>query len=165
MLYFESFSYWDYIQLAIIAVLLYCIGILLKQIFTPPKPIIVNPAPPKPPPVKRAWTRAELRAYNGTDATKPILMAVNGTVYDVSRGRQFYGPGGPYGLFAGRDASRALAKSSFEAVYLDDPCVDNLTADEKTTLTEWAGSYEHKYINMGWLEDSAPKEQLKPISA
>jgi membrane-associated progesterone receptor component len=35
-------------------------------------------------------------------------------VFDVSRGANFYGPSGPYGNFAGRDASRGMAKQSFE---------------------------------------------------
>ncbi|KAJ9121761.1 hypothetical protein QFC22_002383 [Naganishia vaughanmartiniae] len=36
------------------------------------------------------------------------------TVFDVSAGRSFYGPDGPYGNFAGRDASRGMAKQSFD---------------------------------------------------
>ncbi len=38
-----------------------------------------------------------------------------------------YGEGCPYHLFSGRDASRALAKMSFDAEYLDNPCTDDLT--------------------------------------
>ena len=45
--------------------------------------------------------------------TDKILLAINGQVFDVSSGRNFYGPNGPYGNFAGRDASRGMAKQSF----------------------------------------------------
>lgn len=56
----------------------------------------------------------KLRGYDGSDPEKPLLMAIKGQIYDVSRSRMFYGPGGSYALFAGRDASRALALMSFE---------------------------------------------------
>lgn len=49
-----------------------------------------------------AFCPAELAEYNGTDASKPVLLAADGFVFDVSAGRAFYGPGGPYGGMAGR---------------------------------------------------------------
>ena len=40
-------------------------------------------------------TRKELKQFDGNDAdrTKPILLACKGTIFDVSKGRDFYGPG------------------------------------------------------------------------
>lgn len=32
-------------------------------------------------------TEAELRLYNGSDKSKPILISVKGQIYDVSEGR------------------------------------------------------------------------------
>ena len=41
---------------------------------------------------KRDFTLQELKKYNGADDER-ILIGVNGNVYDVSKGRRFYGPG------------------------------------------------------------------------
>ncbi|KAI5196903.1 cytochrome b5 [Aureobasidium subglaciale] len=59
-------------------------------------------------------TDAELAAYNGKDASKPVYIALNGTIYDVSAGRHVYGPGGSYNFFAGRDATRAFITGCFQ---------------------------------------------------
>lgn len=43
----------------------------------------------------------------------PIYVALNGTIYDVSASPEFYGPGGSYHFFAGRDATRAFVTGCF----------------------------------------------------
>ncbi len=63
---------------------------------------------PEPP---RNFTLEQLREFDG-EGDKPIYVAVKGDVFDVTRGRTFYGKGGWYGVLAGRDASRALALMS-----------------------------------------------------
>lgn len=67
------------------------------------------------------WTRytpRTLAVFDGTGTTDQdgsrILLAINSKVFDVTKGKNFYGPGGPYGNFAGRDASRGMAKQSFD---------------------------------------------------
>ena len=59
-------------------------------------------------------TDVELAGYNGQDPNKPVYLALNGTIYDVSAGRHLYGPGGSYSFFAGRDASRAFVTGCFD---------------------------------------------------
>lgn len=54
--------------------------------------------------------------------------------------------GGPYAIFAGRDASRGLAKQSFEADMLtpvDEPIdsLDDLTSSEWDNLKDWERQY------------------------
>ncbi|KAI0910209.1 putative heme binding protein [Ustulina deusta] len=83
-------------------------------------------------------TPAELATYDGTDETKPLYLAINGTIYDVSSNRRTYGPGGSYRYFAGVDAARSYVTGCFaedrtadmrgvEDMYLplDDPEVDS----------------------------------------
>ena len=89
-------------------------------------------------------TPAQLAQYDGKDPTKPIYMAINGTIYDVSASPQMYGPGGGYSVFSGRDATRAFITGCFaedrthdmrgaELVYMpiDDPKEDISPAEKK----------------------------------
>lgn len=60
-------------------------------------------------------TETELRSFDGTDETKPIYLAIDGTIYDVSASPTFYGPGGHYHHFVGRDATRAWVTECWDS--------------------------------------------------
>ncbi|XP_021864103.1 membrane steroid-binding protein 1-like [Spinacia oleracea] len=81
-------------------------------------------------------TEEQLREYDGPDPKKPLLMAMKGNIYDVSRGRIFYGPGGSYAMFDGRDATRALALMSFDPQDLT-ANTDGLSESELDVLQNW----------------------------
>lgn len=49
--------------------------------------------PPLPKLKKRDFTVEELRKYDGNGEDGRVLVAVNGNVYDVTKGKRFYGPG------------------------------------------------------------------------
>lgn len=51
------------------------------------------PPPPLPKMKKRDFRIDELRKYDGTDESGRVLIAVNGKVFDCTRGKRFYGPG------------------------------------------------------------------------
>ncbi|EYC36265.1 hypothetical protein Y032_0913g3014 [Ancylostoma ceylanicum] len=95
-------------------------------------------------------TLAELRKYDGV-RDEHILFALNGTIYDVSRGRMFYGPGGPYGAMAGRDATRALGTMDVKDVRDEWDDHETLTSDQKETANEWEASFKYKYPTVGKL--------------
>ncbi|TVU02996.1 hypothetical protein EJB05_51460 [Eragrostis curvula] len=107
---------------------------------------------PLPPPVQLGEvTEEELRAYDGSDPKKPLLMAIKGQIYDVTQSRIFYGPGGPYASFAGRDASRALAKMSFEPNDLTGD-ISGLGPFEVEALQEWEYKFKSKYVTVGKIK-------------
>ncbi|KAK9081754.1 hypothetical protein Syun_031200 [Stephania yunnanensis] len=95
-------------------------------------------------------TEEQLRGYDGSDPQKPLLMAIKGHVYDISRSRMFYGPGGPYSLFAGRDASRALALMSFDSKDLTGN-LEGLRSSELEVLQDWEYKFMEKYAKVGQL--------------
>lgn len=89
-------------------------------------------------------TLEELRGYTGADVTRPILLAVRGKIFDVSRGRDFYGPGGGYNLFAGHECACALAKMSLQTEDLHGD-LSGVTPEQLGYLREWEDKFNEKY--------------------
>lgn len=86
----EIFS--SYINMALVLV----IGVLLYKILRgrgDESRQASAPAAPQLPKLRRDFTIQELKPFDGTQADGRVLMAVNGTVYDVTKGKGFYGPG------------------------------------------------------------------------
>ncbi|XP_037089166.1 neuferricin-like isoform X2 [Pollicipes pollicipes] len=98
----------------------------------------------------RLFTREELAEHDGSNPRKGPYLALLGQVFDVSRGRQHYGPGGGYAFFAGRDASRAFVSGDFsEAGLIDD--VEGLSTQDYLGLDEWLQFYRKDYRPAGRL--------------
>lgn len=53
-------------------------------------------------------TLAELQTYDGSDPEKPLLVAIDGILYDVSEGSRFYAKGEVYNFLIARDATTEL---------------------------------------------------------
>jgi membrane-associated progesterone receptor component len=113
--------------------------------------------------VFRTFTPPELFPYNGLNGM-PVYLSVRGRVFDVTSGRNFYGPGGPYANFAGRDASRGLACGSFDEEMLtkdlDGPLdtLEDLGAEEMEAMKGWEERFEEKYLVVGRLVPVGSKE-------
>ncbi|XAR69541.1 hypothetical protein NMG60_11001171 [Bertholletia excelsa] len=105
-------------------------------------------------------TEEQLRSYDGSDPDKPLLMAIKGQIYDVSRSRMFYGPGGPYALFAGRDASRALALMSFDPQDLTGN-IEGLNDSELEVLQDWEYKFMEKYVKVGQIVSSSQTKETE----
>ena len=93
------------------------------------------------PPVR--LTLAELAAYDGTDKKKPMYIAISGDIYDVTAGKDFYGPDGIY-PFAGHECARAFALVSTDVA----DCVadvSGLAPLELDNLREWKAKFDFKY--------------------
>ncbi|KAI0205767.1 putative heme binding protein [Astrocystis sublimbata] len=110
-------------------------------------------------------TLDELATFDGTDETKPLYLAINGTIYDVSSNRRTYGPDGSYRYFSGVDAARSYVTGCFaedrtadirgvEEMYLpiDDPEVDaHWSAEELAQLKEKELADARKRVHEGLL--------------
>ncbi|XP_017788416.1 PREDICTED: membrane-associated progesterone receptor component 1-like [Habropoda laboriosa] len=104
------------------------------------------------PKLRRDFTLEELKKYDGTGPDGRILVAVNGTVYDCTRGAHFYGPKGTYSTFGGKDASRALA--TFSATVQPQEGHDDLSdldSDQMESMREWEEQFKEKYDVVGKL--------------
>ncbi|KAG1495020.1 hypothetical protein G6F46_004581 [Rhizopus delemar] len=144
------------INWALLFILLYllrCFTLSSPSKFSSPKHPTVQ--------VFKNYTPVGLLPFTGENGS-PIFMAVNGSVYDVTQGQSFYGPGGPYANFAGHDASRGLAKNSFDKEMMVDPYgpidkLEDLAADEWESLREWENLFRRKYLLVGKLVENNTK--------
>lgn len=130
----------------------------IKNFFFPVQtadPTVDTPQATQDPIVEGKFTPRSLSRYNGHDDER-IFIAVKGTVFDCTQGRQFYGPSGPYSNFAGHDASRGLALNSFELDNVKDwdQPLDNLAdlaPEDKQALDGWEEHFKKKYPVVGEL--------------
>jgi len=137
-------------------VLLLIIGFLIYKLLKPESDVgSFEIEPPLPPMKKRDFTPRQLKPFDGTKSDENpdsrVLIGVLGKVYDMTKGKSFYGPGGPYSVFAGHDASRALAK--FEVHLISDEYDDlsDLTQSELNEVKEWELQFSEKYTLVGKL--------------
>ncbi|XP_072192524.1 membrane-associated progesterone receptor component 2 [Excalfactoria chinensis] len=109
-------------------------------------------ADPLPRMKRRDFSLEQLREFDGIRNPR-ILLAVNGKVFDVTKGSKFYGPEGPYGIFAGRDASRGLATFCLDKDALRDEFDDlsDLNAVQMESVREWEMQFKEKYDYVGRL--------------
>jgi membrane-associated progesterone receptor component len=128
------------------------ITFLIYKIFKKRQPTEAAPAEPELPKLKKDFTVQELKAFDGNQEDGRVLVAVNGNVYDVTKGKRFYGPGGPYAAFGGKDASRGLATFSVtanEELEYDD--LSDLSPAEMESVKEWEMQFKEKYDFVGRL--------------
>ncbi|XP_004518907.1 membrane-associated progesterone receptor component 1 [Ceratitis capitata] len=142
------------LNLALVAVIVFLFYKIVKDRYEVPRDRSGDGSPPAPelPKLRRDFTIQELRAYDGNGPDGRILIAVNGIVYDVTKAKRFYGPGGPYSSFAGRDASRNLATFNVEPNNKEEyDDLSDLTAMEMDSVLEWGMQFKEKYPLVGKL--------------
>lgn len=116
------------------------------------KPIMQSSTPAS---AARRITESELKAATGENGA-PIYIAVKDpwssqtSVFDVSSGADFYGPGGPYNIFAGKDATHGLATSSTDPTKVTGD-ISKLTEHQKDTHLQWYAKYTSKYPVVGYV--------------
>ncbi|XP_074110579.1 membrane steroid binding protein [Cotesia typhae] len=103
------------------------------------------------PKIRKDFTVEELKKYDGRGPDGRILVAVNGSVYDVTRGSRFYGPDGPYAAFGGRDASRGLATFSVVPGKDEYDDLSDLNTTEMNSILEWEEQFKERYDYVGKL--------------
>jgi len=141
--------FYNPLNLALLAVCIF----LLYKIFSREKPDEnVKPRTPELPPLKRRdMTYQELKKYDGLNEEGRVCVAVNGKVFDVTKGKMFYGPGGPYASFAGKDATRCLATFSVEVARDDYDDLSDLNSMQMDSVREWEIQFQEKYYYVGRL--------------
>uniref|UniRef100_A0A1B6HW61 Cytochrome b5 heme-binding domain-containing protein n=1 Tax=Homalodisca liturata TaxID=320908 RepID=A0A1B6HW61_9HEMI len=112
---------------------------------------VIHVEKPLPKMKKRDFTIEELKPYDGTGEDGRVLVAVNGKVFDCTKGKRFYGPEGPYAAFGGRDASRGLATFSITKGSDTYDDLSDLSPMEMDSVREWEMQFTEKYEYVGRL--------------
>lgn len=94
----------------------------------------------------RTFTKAELRAHDGKGdaASAPIYLAIQGIVFDVSSGSNFYAEGAAYNALVGQDSTRAVALMSLEPPDLE--AQDDVVGLSESEMEDLALIFDETYV-------------------
>ncbi|XP_027857156.1 neudesin isoform X1 [Xiphophorus couchianus] len=116
----------------------------------------------------RLFTEEELQRYDGSEEGQPIYMAIKGVVFDVSKGKEFYGKDASYNALVGKDSTRAVAKMSLNPADLTSDTT-GLTEEQLQSLDSvFEGTYKAKYPIVGYTAarllnaDGSPNKDFRP---
>ncbi|KAM6961461.1 neudesin [Aplochiton taeniatus] len=116
----------------------------------------------------RLFTEEDLARYDGSEEGQPIYMAIKGVVFDVTKGKDFYGKGATYNALVGKDSTRAVAKMSLDPADITSDTT-GLTEDQLQSLESvFEGTYKTKYPIVGYTaqrilnEDGSPNTDFQP---
>lgn len=116
----------------------------------------------------RLFTEEEMRRYDGSQEGQPIYMAIKGVVFDVTKGKDFYGKDAPYNALVGKDSTRAVAKMSLDPADLTSDTT-GLTEEQLESLDGvFEDTYKAKYPIVGYTAsrilnaDGSPNKDFKP---
>ncbi|TFK43305.1 cytochrome b5 [Crucibulum laeve] len=110
---------------------------------------------------QRLFSERLLAEFDGTTEGKPIYLAIDGDVYDVSKGKA-YQPGGSYHILAGVDAARAFGTGCFKQHRTYD--TRGMSESELRGLAHWKKFYaEHKDYEKVGRVSHPPIDPASPI--
>eukprot|EP01091_Cochliopodium_minus_P002318 TRINITY_DN1217_c0_g1_i1.p1 TRINITY_DN1217_c0_g1~~TRINITY_DN1217_c0_g1_i1.p1 ORF type:complete len:189 (+),score=62.88 TRINITY_DN1217_c0_g1_i1:1-567(+) len=138
---------------------------ILKNFFFPEKYRPPIPLPPPKPERLKFMNKQELIVYNGTDNER-IYVGIKDRIFDVTRGKNFYGPNCSYNSLTGKDSTVALGKMDLNKDF-GDLKYDSLDKDEKEVADDWENKFLTKYDLVAILydneEDKKNKEELENV--
>lgn len=117
--------------------------------FEPKVPVQLNP--PKDDPI----TMADISKCDG-ERNKCMYIGIKGIVFDVTENIKAYGVGKGYHVFVGKDASRALGKSSLKPEDTDPKIswdYSVLNEKEMKVLDDWYTFFSKRYNVVGKISD------------
>lgn len=119
--------------------------------------------------VTKVFTAEELKKFDGSsgggaDDDGLIYLAIFGRVYDVSKGRDYYGPEAGYSIFAGRDAPVPFVTGTFTEEEAAKPW-DEVPTNQHGALLSWRDFYENedKYPFVGVVEGPFYDKNGQPL--
>mmetsp|Transcript_5971 Transcript_5971/g.10754 ORF Transcript_5971/g.10754 Transcript_5971/m.10754 type:complete len:229 (-) Transcript_5971:1145-1831(-) len=118
------------------------------------------------------FTEKELKSFDGSDPSKPVLLGVTGLVFDVTAGARHYSKSmkGGYSFFSGRDATFlfATAEEGEERKWCGSESLDDKEGIEESTrqsIEHWVKFYKthEQYFQVGTVD--LPPCQPKDLRA
>lgn len=111
----------------------------------------------------KVYTKEELSKYKGENGS-PVYLAVLGHVFDVTKGKKHYGPGGGYEFFAGRDGTRGYVTGEFNDKGLIED-ISGFTLSQIHSVNHWLQFYMKDYTFKGYLLGKYFDEHGNPSEA